>query len=77
MELPKGDYGSGGEVVGAVSERVRELREDGGRRGEGVGVMEGEEERCVVERKQAVRSRRDEVTQLEQAKYLDRSEVSS
>lgn len=56
MELPTGDYGSSGEVVGAIGERVRESREDGGRREEGVGVMEGKEERCVVERKQAVRS---------------------
>lgn len=55
MELPTGDYGSGGEVVGAVGERVRESGEDGGRREESVGVMEGEEERCVVEWKQAVR----------------------
>jgi hypothetical protein len=37
MELPTGDYGSSGEVVGAVGERVRESREDGGRREEVLG----------------------------------------
>lgn len=56
MELPTGDYGSGGEVVGAVGECVRKLREDGGRREGVVKVMEGKEERCVVERKQVVLS---------------------
>lgn len=37
-ELPTGDYGSGGEVVGAVGERVRDGGEiEGGREGD-VGV---------------------------------------
>lgn len=37
MELPTGDYGSGGEVVGAVGERVRESGEE----------MEGGERRVL------------------------------
>ena len=28
-ELPTGDYGSGGEVVGAVGDRVREIESEG------------------------------------------------
>ena len=53
MELPTGDHGSGGEVVGAVGERTECRRGDGGRRRGDVGVVEEEEERCVVERRQA------------------------
>lgn len=54
MELLTGDSRSGGEVVGAVDERVRDEEVIGdGRKGDG-GVVEEKEERCVIERRQAV-----------------------
>lgn len=58
MGLPTGDYGSGGEVVGALGERW--VREEEGRwraeeRGGRWDVEEGEEG-CVVEWRQSRRS---------------------
>ena len=54
MELPTGDYESGGEVVGAVGERTGDGGVTGGG-GEGdVEAVEEEKERCAIERRQAV-----------------------
>lgn len=53
LELPTGDYesgGGGGRCGRRTGESDKEM--EGGEEG-GVEVVEGEEERCVVERRQA------------------------